>query len=301
MTDCRDRQAPGKCLGPSIAWGLSALAILVVAAGCLADDAAQGAAADFGVETQEPRDGGQASSGDARVDAILDRLEVKGRAIKGLKCKLTYRYVTVVPVESVQVKEGELLYSHGEPNSQFLVHFNRLIADGVVQQTGEFFAFDGRWVTERNDKTKKVVRKEIVREGERMDAFKLGKGPFILPFGQRREDILRNFRVKMADFTLGDPRGSDHLNCVPLPNTELAEKYTRVEIFVDRRLELPVRIVTERISDGNRIEVDFKEIDTQEAPAGSRFRVEAPAGFEVVVEPLPARTSPAAGLGGDKE
>jgi outer membrane lipoprotein-sorting protein len=227
------------------------------------------------------------SSGDPRVDRILDRLEEKGQAIKGLGCKLTYKYVTVEPVEDAQVKEGELLFAVGEPNSKFLIHFTSMIAEGVAIERHEYFLFDGEWLIERNDKARTVIRRQIVRTGEKVDPFKLGKGPFPLPFGQKREDILRNFKVTAEKFEVGDPRNSEHLHCVPLPNTELATKYSRVEIYIDKDLELPTRIVTERLMDGNRIEVDFKGVDTKEAPAMSRFQVDVPAGFEVTEEPLP--------------
>jgi hypothetical protein len=232
------------------------------------------------------------SSGDAKVDAILDRLETKGLAIKGLACKLIYRYVMVAVVQDEQVKEGDLLFARGEPNSRFFIHFDKLTADGEVRRTGEYWAFDGQWLVERNDLTKKIIKREVAKPGERQDPFKIGKGPFPLPLGQKREDILANFKVKRVDFTLGDPRNSDHLNCVPLPGTQLAEKYSRVDIYVDRAMEFPVRIVSERKSDGNRIEVDFKDIDLQAAPAGSRFRIEVPKGFDVSVEPLSSETTP---------
>jgi len=228
------------------------------------------------------------TSGDARVDRILDRLEVKGQAIKGLRCGLLYRYVIVDPVEEATEKEGELLFARSEPNSKFLVHFRKLVSSGTIRETGEYFAFDGEWLTERNDKARTIVRRQIARPGERKDPFRLGQGPFPLPFGQKRDDILRNFEVNFVDFSPGDPKGSDHLHCVPRPNTELAEKYSRVEIFVDRRLELPVRIVCEKLKDGTRIEVDFRDIDANEAPAGSRFIIEQPRDFDVSTEPLSA-------------
>ncbi|MBN2563207.1 MAG: hypothetical protein JXQ75_19970 [Phycisphaerae bacterium] len=231
------------------------------------------------------------SSGDAKVDEILDRLEIKGQAIEGLGCKLTYKYVMVEPVEDSQTKEGTLLFARAEPNSKFLIRFTKMIADGIVSRRGEHFLFDGEWLTERNDKARTIIRRQIVRKGERIDPFKLGKGPFPLPFGQKREEILRNFKVTLQQFELGDPRNTHHLHCVPLPNTELASKYSRVEIYVDKTTELPVRVETERLSDGNRIEVDFKEIDTSEAPALSRFQIKEPGekldGFSVTEEPLP--------------
>lgn len=231
------------------------------------------------------------TSGDPTVDSILDRLEIKGKAIKGLSCDLVYTYVTVEPVEDTQVKEGRLLFARGEPNARFLVHFTKMIAGGLIRRSGEYYLFDGQWLTERNDKAKTVIRRQIARSGERKDPFELGKGPFPLPFGQKREDILRQFRVTSQAFTLGDPPGSLHLHCVPRPKTAMSEKYSRVEIYVDRRLDLPIRIVSERLSDGNRIEVDFKGIDTNDAPAGSRFTIgRVPEDFTTTVEPLPPRS-----------
>lgn len=280
-----------------LSWSITGLLVAACVASCLADDrpVTQPAAAATGGPTTRPTtrpttapaESPVRSSGDPKVDEILDRLEAKGQAIKGLGCELTYRFVTVEPVEDSQTKEGELLFSRSEPNSQFLIHFTKMIADGIVIRRGEYFLFDGVWLTERNDKARTVIRRQIVREGQRVDPFKLGKGPFPLPFGQKRADTLRNFKVTLEPFALGDPKNTYHLHCVPRPNTELASKYSRVELYVDKKIELPVRIVTERLLDGNRIEVDFKKIDTRMAPAQSRFRIEVPDGYTLSEEPLP--------------
>jgi hypothetical protein len=56
-------------------------------------------------------------------------------------------------------------------------------------------------------------------------------------------------------------------------------------VYASRRREV-ARVVSERVKDGNRIEVDFRDIDVGQAPAGSRFRVEEPKDFEVSIEPL---------------
>lgn len=270
---------------------MAAILPLFIAACSLAGDASPTTSAPASA-AESGESAAKLSSGDARVDDILDRLEEKGAAIKGLKCKLKYDYVTVEVVESRQIKEGELIFARGEPNSKFLVHFTRKIADGVVQESGEYFAFDGRWLIERNDRAKTIKKHEIAREGEKTDPFRIGQGPFPLPFGQKRADILKNFKVTLEPFTLGDPIQSRHLKCVPIPNTELASRYSRVDIFVDKRTELPVRIVTERLKDGNRIEVDFNEVDTSEAPAGSRFSIEEPKDFSVEIERLEPGSKP---------
>lgn len=230
----------------------------------------------------------QYSSGDARVDAILDNLEVKGKAIKGFSCDIVYMHVTTIPVDQAQKKVGRLLFARGKPNSQFLVHFTKSVADGVVSHNEEYYAFDGQWYVERNDSGKNVTRRQMTRSGEKRDPFELGKGPFPLPFGQKRSEILRHFEVSLGGPEKGAPADSLHLHCVPRPQSSMADDYSRVEIFVDPKLDVPVRIVTEREADKSRVEVDFNNINLNDAPAGSRFKVETPPGFIESVEKIEA-------------
>ena len=227
------------------------------------------------------------TSGDSETDRILDRLEAKGKAIQGLTCKLTYRYVTGGPVQDTMTKLGRLSFTRGRTNSMFLIEFESRIADGEKIKNVEKYAFDGEWFTEFNEKSRSVTRRQIVRKGERIDPFKLGNGPFPMPFGQKRDEILREFTVERRKPELEDPPGSIHLHCVPRRGTQLASKYSRVEIFVDRKIELPIRIVSESKMDSSRIEVDFKGVNTDAAPAGSRFNIACPAGFQEQFERLP--------------
>lgn len=245
------------------------------------------------------------SSGDPVVDDLLDRLDAKGKAVSGLSAKIIYRYVTTVPVESEQKKIGTLLFARGEPSAKFLVHFTRMVADGVVSANEEYYAFDGRWYIERNDSGKNVTRREIAAGGEKLDPFELGRGPFPLPFGQKRGDILRHFEVSLAKPQKDDPPHSKHLHCVPRPHSSMSDEYTRVEIFVDTKQDVPIRIVTERRNDKSRVEVDFIEVNLGDTPAGSRFNIATPKGFVETIERAERRPeidlTPAGGWpGGEK-
>jgi hypothetical protein len=276
------------------------LAIVAAACGCFAQDRRTEptskppiapSASKQPATTQPAKAGGQNqpipySSGSAEVDAILDKLEVKGKATKGLSCDLVYSYVTTIPVTDTQKKVGSLLFARGEPNPRFLVHFTKLVAAGVVTPNEEYYAFDGMWYVERNDAGKNVVRRQMARSGEKKDPFELGKGPFPLPFGQARSEILRHFEVSLGGPEKGAPADSLHLHCVPRIQSSMSDEYSRVEIFVDPRLDVPVRIVTERVNDKSRVEVDFNKINLNDAPAGSRFKVETPPGFIESMEPI---------------
>lgn len=264
------------------------LVSILVASTCVADDGKTPAHRKSPASEESPAD--RPSSGDTETDRILDRLEAKGKAISGLASKLTYKYVTGPPVEDTMTKLGRLLFKRalpGQTNSMFLIEFDKRIADGAQMKRIEKFAFDGEWLTEFNETSRSVTRRQIVRQGERIDPFKLGSGPFPMPFGQKRDEILHEFDVTRQKPELEDLPGTTHLHCVPRPGTQLSQKYSRVEIYIDRKIELPIRIVSESKKDGSRIEVDFKEIDISAAPAGSRFTIKCPDGFQEQFEPLP--------------
>jgi len=230
-----------------------------------------------------------ATSGDPTIDAILDRLEIKGDAIKGISTRLIYNDTRFEPVEDKVVKNGELFFSRGDPNSKFMIRFDETIAGGIKRPNREYYLFDGSWFTERNDGAKQIIKRQVVRPGEHIDPFKIGKGPFPLPFGQRRAEMLKFFNITLEKPKPDDPPNTDHLHCIPRPEeVDLARKYKRLDMWIDKKLELPVRIEVERLSDENIIDVRFENMDASSAPAGSRFQIDSPPGkdWEVREEPI---------------
>lgn len=262
------------------------MCLLFVAATALAEPAAPPVAtshpAERGLPTSVPT-----TSGDAEVDKLLDALEARGASIRGLSAAVEYRDVRFEPVEDVIIKRGEIFLRREQPQSKFLIHFTETDAGGVVNRGGEYYCFDGAWFIERNDKTKTVTKREIPPR-LRTDPFRIGAGPFPLPFGQTRADMLANFSISRIPSQKDDPPSTDRLHCIPRPHTELSRKYLRVDLCVDRAERLPVRIEIERSVDENIIDVRFSKMNAGDAPAESRFAVDQgiPKEWTVNVEPL---------------
>lgn len=188
------------------------------------------------------------------AEAILDRLEKM--VVRDVESPLMFRKYDPV-LDSTEKHEGMLYFKRAEPNPAFLIHFDKTIHDGIVRNLKEWHAFDGRWYSEARESTLSIVKREIVRPGETLNVFELGKGPFPLPFGQKKSEILRHFTVQLAPPAKDDPANCDHLVCTPISGTDMARKYNTVHFYIHRTLDLPIRLTTVSKETDEEIQVDF--------------------------------------------
>lgn len=225
---------------------------------------------------------------DPRVVEILSRLQVRSDGLKDIRCAV--RYDEDDRMNLVQrSKSGQILFMVTRDNPNFLVHFDRIAMDGVAGKQ-EWYLFDGRWLYQAIERLEQVTKQEIARDGERVDLFDLERAPFPLPFGQNKETILRHFEVKLVDPTPGDPASTDHLVCVPKPESRMYRKYDKLEFFVHREVHLPVRVIATKGGGLEVITADFPDLSEKSINAGvTRKDFARPAawkGFKEVVEPL---------------
>lgn len=237
------------------------------------------------------------TSGDEVVDRILTRLE--NREIHHLKADLTWRieYVHEEP-EDAQTKRGQIWYQQARPVSRFLVSFREKIVGGRRQVLDERHMFDGCWYVHLQGDSRHITRREIRRPTDPGDPFKLGQGPFPVPFGQRRADILREFEVRRIEPAPDDPPNTDHLELKPRPGTETIRTYKVVHFWIagsGPEAGLPVRVRAMKLDGAGRVNshitVTFQDARINEGFAPSVFRIDKPPGFDETVEPLPPEES----------
>lgn len=229
---------------------------------------------------------------DPRVDQILTRLEQ--REVHDLRAKVKWELTYAIEEdEDSDRKFGTIWYRESQPVAQFKVHFDRKIVGSTSRKLNEEHLFDGRWYVELHAQTKTVTRREIRREGETTNPYKLGEGAFPLPFGQKKADILAEFEVKLVPEKKGDPPGTDHLELTPRPNTQTGRTYKRLDFWVARTGEqagLPVKVVAGK-KDGtgavnSYITITFTKIELNCGFSGSVFKIDVPRGYEEIVERL---------------
>lgn len=207
-----------------------------------------------------------ATEAGGRIDEILSKLEARSDGLEDIR-------TSVVLVDDDQVnlskneKRGRILFWMTEPNPHFLIHFQKTSVDGIVGKQ-EWYLFDGQWLQQAVERTRHLTRQEIAQPGEKVDMFDLERTPFPLPFGQKKDQMLRNFDVNLLPSSAGDPPDTDHLVLTPKSTSRMYRKYDRIDMYVNRTVHLPTRIVVIKNQGREVATADFPDLSTSSINTG---------------------------------
>lgn len=235
---------------------------------------------------------------DPKVDKILTRLE--NRKVHDLSADLTWQRAYQIDEEEdpADIKKGKIWFKDAQPTPKFKVEFKVKIAAGRKHKLDEQHLFDGFWYHELQSKTKTVTRRQLRRKSDPANPYKIGEGPFPLPFGQKKADILSEFEVSRVPPAADDPPHTDHLKLSPRPGTRTAERYDRVDFWVvgegDKLNGLPIKVVAHKKGrtkqSGSTVTISFSKVKLNPGFSQSVFKIETPRGYEEITESLDAPT-----------
>ncbi|MCL4741937.1 MAG: outer membrane lipoprotein carrier protein LolA [Phycisphaerales bacterium] len=255
------------------------------------------------VESAQP----EQSDGQIRTaDDLLRELERTGESVA--RFSATVRYVKTFAIAGdTETRDGSLVFvtdpgdDGATPLRRFLIEFDRLTVGRRVEQKPQTYVFDGRWLLERLPSEKQIVKREVVPPGERWDPLRLGEGPFPVPVGQRRDDVLREFSAELlppADGLESDALRTYAADCWQLrltPHPELADSadFEEVRVWYDKDDLLP-RVVRTVSPSGDESLVQLRDLRTNDAVRVDEkaMSTDLPAkrdGWTIKVEPWQAK------------
>lgn len=224
-----------------------------------------------------------------RINEILTKLEQRSNGLADIRCKVEFVEDDRINLTK-RKKYGDILFLITEPNPHFLIHFDRTEMDGVLGKQ-EWYLFDGRWLYQAVERTRQVTKQEIVRPGQKVDLFDLERAPFPLPFGQKKDTIIKNFDVTLVAPAPGDPPDTDHLVCIPKAGSPMHDKYDKLEFYVRKDVHLPSRVVVTKNGGYEITRADFPDLSAGSLNAGvgkkDFARPKAWRKYEEIVEELP--------------
>ena len=197
-----------------------------------------------------PCGGDRSEADDDPVITLLDTLERSADDLRTFTASIHYEVEDALLGEKV-IRKGELIY-RVEPaggEKSFAILFESKIANGRKRDQLKHYVFSDGWFVEVDHEEKLFIKRQVVAEGEEYDPLKLGEGPFPLPIGQPREEVLARFDVSLIELPDTGPLAKlkgkaavDGLRLIPKPGSGAAKDYARIELFYDRETHLPVGI-----------------------------------------------------------
>ena len=243
--------------------------------------------------TSQPAEPPYVAQADPQVVDWLDRLEARGKKIKSYQARVVHTEVEELTGNRT-TRIGGVAYQAGPP-AKFRIDFEKLLIDDAVRDKKMSFVFDGQWLLRIYWDTKVMIRKRIVdpkTKDKKFDPLSVGEGPFPLPLGQKRNDVLRLFAVKLAEPVEKDPANSVHLQLTPRPGAPEAAhrpKLQKIDLWFDREALLPIKVasvneqglrVTAKLSHPKVNALDPEQVaelfDTSTRQAGPDWEVEEP-------------------------
>jgi len=202
---------------------------------------------------------------DAAVDSVLDALDKRGKTLKEFTADVEMK-TTYTADGATNTRTGRILFQKKGDAGDARMH---VILDYQVKKNGknlirvenklEYLLDDG-WLYDRDYPKKLEVKRQITNPGEKVNLLKLGEGPFPLPIGQSKQDVHRNFAVTKIAPAQDDPPGTTHLELKPLEGTSMARHFSKVDIWVDPKNDMPVRIHTLDATESEQRQTNFTNV-----------------------------------------
>jgi len=250
-----------------------------------------------------------ASRTDPATLELLSALERASDDLRHFDAVIVYEKFHAL-TDGAELQYGRVVYDRATPapgtadaaRTRLGVFFDEYVdSTGRSEAVQQRFVFADGWLAEIDPGRRQFIKRQIVPAGERFDPLKLGEGPFPLPIGQRRDEVLARFdassapvptarlleRIDKAAIEEGRVRA---LRLIPRAGTREAEDFATLDLYYDRETLLPIGVVATS-PEGDRKTVRLSKLRRNE-PLGDELlqmlNVDTPkdtAGWTIDVRP----------------
>lgn len=185
------------------------------------------------------------------ADDLLLALESVDDGLRTLTTDILWAQ-TFALAGDMQLRWGRLFYRVDPPASEdlpprraFAIEFTRKqVGDRVMADDRVDYVFDGEWFLERVHADRQGFKRQVVPPGEVADPLRVGRGPFPIPVGQKREEILERFTAELVDplqdlderlvAFVSAGAGTYALDLTPLPAMARDISWRSIRVWYDR-------------------------------------------------------------------
>lgn len=184
---------------------------------------------------------------DEAVTQLLDRLEVAGKALTTLVGRVALERQDAL-VGDNELRRGRLVLEQQNGARSFAFRFEEFIdVNGRSDRHLDHWIYSDGWLCELDARNKSFTKRQIVAPGQQLDPLKLGEGPFPIPTGQPKSEVLARFEVCLASLPSDVPlwknlAGVDGLRLTPKSGSGMESEFKTVEVFYDHETLAPLGV-----------------------------------------------------------
>ena len=221
---------------------------------------------------------------DASVDQVLAGLQARGDGLRDMTADVNLSDIDQATADSTSHSGHFLLQNLPGGGGRVRVTFIERIEGVRIYNEKHEYTLSGGMLVDRDYDKKTEVDRQIAKPGERINLLKLGQGPFPLPIGQDPAEVHQQFDVTLVPAAKDDPPDTIHIALKPAPNTDMAARFSKIDVWVDRKAVMPVRI-TSTDAAGERVETtDLTNIHLNQGLSDADFALPAVDGWDVKQE-----------------
>jgi len=187
-----------------------------------------------------------------KVDELLTRLESAAADLRDFAAGIAYERFDAL-LDETERRYGRLVLEGQGKDRKLALLFDEFIdGSGRSDRTKDHWLFVDGWLVEINEKAKSVTERQVAPPGSTFDPLKLGEGPFPIPLGQPKAEVLKRFRVEDLERsdaallkTLPPCLG---LRLVPLEGTDFAKETAAVEVWYEPETLSPLGLVIREVN-----------------------------------------------------
>src|SRR3954471_19189336 len=214
------------------------------------------------------------SDASSRED-VLEALHARGVGLKDFTADVSLAETDALSGDTTTLVGKVWYQGRGEGDARMRIVFDKKLFGNKPQPGAKVeYMLDKGWLTDRDYKRKVEIKRQVLKPGEKINLLKLGEGPFPLPIGQPREEVLKQFDVKKIDAAQGDPADTVHLELAPKANTQFARKFKKIDVWVETKTAFPRRIATLDKSEAETRTTDLTEIQVNVGVKNDAFVLE---------------------------
>jgi len=227
-----------------------------------------------------------ALSAKSSVDQILDALDARGKSLQDFSASVKLTDSNDTTGDETINTGTVLLQRKGPDDARIRVVFTKKQQGDKIFTVDHEYMLDDGILTERDYQAKHETRQRVLKPAEKLDLFKLGQGPFPLPLGQSRQDVLAQFSVQKIAPASDDPPGTVHLQLTPDPNSRFAADFRTIDIWVDLAGAMPRRIQTLDLNQTTTRTTDLTDVKINTGLSDKDFALTPVSdGWDVVDQP----------------